>query len=138
MEWTGAEILKEVPAHEENPEEEEEGDYVAPIEGCTGIVMDNLNENMTVEDIKTILKKGRSGGTLKSWSIHPTGSLRSKIVEFPDADLIPFQPSGLGLFPLINTIMIDTNAYRKRIGTFSQPGQRKFKTNNLSNYRKQK
>ena len=32
--------------------------------------------------------------------------------------------------------MIDTNAYRQRIGTFSQPGQRKFKTNKLSNYRK--
>ena len=89
MEWTGAEVSKEASAHEDHTEEEVEENDVAPIEGCTGIVMDNLDENMTVEDIKTILKKGCSEETLKSCSIHPTGSLRSKIIEFPDADLIP-------------------------------------------------
>ena len=82
VEWTGAEVSKEASTHENHTEEEVEEDDVAPIEGCTGIVMDNLDENMTVEDIKTILKKGCSEETLNPCCIHPTGSLRSKIVEF--------------------------------------------------------
>ena len=66
-----------------------EVDYVPPIEGCTGLVLDNLEENMTNEDIKTILEKACSNETLQSFTIHPTGSLRSKILKDIDPNIIP-------------------------------------------------
>ena len=64
-------------------------DDVPPIDGCVGLVLDNLEENMKDEDIKTFLKNACSNETLEMCSIHPTGSLRSKIVKIPDINLIP-------------------------------------------------
>ena len=61
----------------------------APIDGCTGMVLDNLEEDTTLDDIKNILKKVCPDESLQSCTLHPTGSLRSKIIQNIDASIIP-------------------------------------------------
>ena len=61
----------------------------APIPGCTGIVLDNLEEDMTFDDIKAILKKVCPGENFETCTLQPTGSLRSKIVQNLEVNLIP-------------------------------------------------
>ena len=61
----------------------------SPIEDCTGIVLDNLEENMPAEEIKTLLKTVCSDDSLESCTIHPTGSLKSKIIKDIETSLIP-------------------------------------------------
>ena len=62
---------------------------LAPIEGCTGIVFDNLEEDTTLDDIKDILKKVCPDDKLESCTLHPTGSLRSKIIQDIEPSLLP-------------------------------------------------
>ena len=89
-EWNGGEATADNDDHQEGmATETSEVDDVPAIEGCTGLVLDNLEENMTNEDIKTILKRACSEETLQSFTIHPTGSLRSKILKDIDPNIIP-------------------------------------------------
>ena len=88
-EWTGGEVSAGNPSNEEESNEPVVQDEAEPIEGCVGLVIDNLEEDATNEDIKTILKKACSEDILNTCSIHPSGSLRSKIVKFPNTDIIP-------------------------------------------------
>ena len=92
IEWNGeesADVIEDLTPVDGLHIETEEADDIPPIDGCTGLVIDNLEENMTIEDIKTLLKKACSDETLKSCTLHPTGSLRSKIVQNLDTSLIP-------------------------------------------------
>ena len=89
-EWTGGNISMDAQgSQEESSKEEDQVDDVSPILGCVGLVLDNLEENMKDEDIKSLLKNACSTETLEKCSIHPTGSLRSKIVKISDINLIP-------------------------------------------------
>ena len=88
-EWTGGEVSAGNPSNEEESNEPVVQDEAEPIEGCVGLVIDNLEEDATNEDVKTILKKACSEDILNTCSIHPSGSLRSKIVKFPNTDIIP-------------------------------------------------
>ena len=53
-----------------------------------GITLDNLKENCTEEDVKTILSKVCNEEQLKMLSIHPMGSTKSKLVKCDDPKLI--------------------------------------------------
>ena len=87
-EWKGGETVVE---NSENGEKEETvaAEEVTPIEGCDGLVFDNLEETTTLEDIKTILKGVCTDESMISCTLHPTGSLRSKILKNLDTSLIP-------------------------------------------------
>ena len=54
-EWKGAETVVENSENGEN-EETVSAEEVTPIDGCDGLVFDNLEETTILEDIKTILK----------------------------------------------------------------------------------
>ena len=90
IEWTGEEttavVTDENPLDDRNVELDTE---VPPVDGCTGLVLDNLEEDTTIEDIKVLLEKVCKYETLQLCTLHPTGSLRSKIVKDLDTNLIP-------------------------------------------------
>ena len=81
VEWNGGE-LEVKPDEIENNEIVEE--YEANITNCDGIVISNLDENATIEDIKAIMKDAIPADDLGKISVHPTGSTRSKIVKDVD------------------------------------------------------
>jgi hypothetical protein len=55
-EWTGGEMSVDAQVSQEASNVEDPVDDVPPIDGCVGLVLDNLEENMKDEDIKTFLK----------------------------------------------------------------------------------
>ena len=59
------------------------------IEGCDGIVIENLEENTKNEDLIALIRNSCPEETLNSLTIHPTGSLRSKLIKDLDPKLIP-------------------------------------------------
>ena len=90
-EWLGEEKATDptVNVVQDNKDNTMDDVDAASITGCTGIVLDNLEEDMTFDDIKAILKKVCPGEDLESCTLQPTGSLRSKIVENLEVNLIP-------------------------------------------------
>ena len=103
-EWNGGQP-EEVENAEENEDltdpDEERG---VDISNCDGFVLSNLEEDTTVDDIKTIMKGSVPDEALEAITVHPTGSTRSKIVK--DVD-----PS------LVNTITrnVDKKSYKGRL-----------------------
>ena len=86
-EWTGGDVSTDIAETDDHLEGGKE--QLPPIEGCTGLILENLEENMNLEDVKSILKKACSNEVLESCTLHPTGSLKSKIVKDIDTSLIP-------------------------------------------------
>ena len=85
--WSGEEINvvadpSAVEADAENTEQNYDDTKV------DGITLDNLKENCTEEDVKTILSKVCNEEQLKMLSIHPMGSTKSKLVKWDDPKLI--------------------------------------------------
>lgn len=90
--WNGGETTVEPSETNEAIDEKKESaevDEVQPIEGCDGLVFDNLEENATLEEIKTILMNVCTEEDLVSCTLHPTGSLRSKILKDLNPSLAP-------------------------------------------------
>ena len=89
-EWSGEGIENdpEIEAVREDGEDTMDDPELPPIEGCTGIVLDNLEEDMSLDDIKAILQKVCPEDSLELCTLQPTGSLRSKIIENLETNLI--------------------------------------------------
>ena len=88
-EWNGGECVVDTGNPSNENEEPAVAEEATPIEGCDGLVLDNLEENTTLEDIKSILKNVCSEENLISCTLDPAGSLRSKILKDLDTSLIP-------------------------------------------------
>ena len=56
-------------------------DNEADVTNCDGMVLSNLDENCTVEDIKKILKESLNEADLETIPVHPAGSTRSKLIK---------------------------------------------------------
>ena len=59
----------------------EKKDNEADVTNCDGMVLSNLDENCTVEDIKKILKESLNEADLETIPVHPAGSTRSKLIK---------------------------------------------------------
>ena len=84
-EWSGGEVeinVAEVVVDE--PEEENTAD----VTNCDGFVISNLEEDATLEDIKAIMKEVVPEDALERITVHPTGSIRSKIIKDVDIALV--------------------------------------------------
>ena len=81
-EWKGVE-KKEIAAEEGNEDEDrkDELEHIADVSNCDGMVLSNLEEDCTIEDVKKILKGALNEADLETISIHPTGSTRSKLIK---------------------------------------------------------
>ena len=55
-EWNGGECVVDNGNPSNENEEPAVTEEATPIEGCDGLVLDNLEENTTLEDIKSILR----------------------------------------------------------------------------------
>ena len=84
-EWSGGETeVEEIEAENIEIEEENETD----ISNCDGFVISNLDEDTTIDDIKSIIKDSVPKEDLESITVHPTGSTRSKIIKDVNISLI--------------------------------------------------
>ena len=92
VEWIGEEDKKEEKTDEKADEIVVDDDGVdeneADITNCDGIVISNLEEDATLEDIKLILEKTVPDDDIAKITFHPTGSTRSKIVKNIDISLV--------------------------------------------------
>ena len=87
IEWSGGEVDVEITEQNIDDEgciEEEAID----ITNCDGVVISNLDEDVVIEDIKTIIKTAVPNDVLDKITVHPTGSTRSKIVKDFDVTLV--------------------------------------------------
>ena len=80
--WNGGEITET--ANEEKDEALEEDIEIH--DNCDGIVVSNLVENNTLDDIQEMLKGLVPDDALREVTVHPTGSTRSKIIKNVDKD----------------------------------------------------
>ena len=84
-EWSGGEDeIKEAVIEDDEIEE----DNVPDITNCDGFVISNLEEDATIDDIKTIIKEAVPEDVIGKITIHPTGSMRSKIIKDVDIALV--------------------------------------------------
>ena len=83
---------------------EVEDNGAANVTNCDGFVISNLDEETTVEDIKTILKGTATEEAIAGLTVHPTGSTRSKIIKDIDPALVN-----------IITKKIDSKSYKGRL-----------------------
>ena len=86
--WNGGQ-----PEKAENEEENEDltdpdDERSVDISNCDGFVLSNLEEDTTIEDIKTIMKGSVPDEVLEVITVHPTGSTRSKIIKDVDPSLV--------------------------------------------------
>ena len=80
--WNGGEITET-----ENEEKDEALEEDIEIhDNCDGIVVSNLVENNTLDDIQEMLKGLVPDDALREVTVHPTGSTRSKIIKNVDKD----------------------------------------------------
>ena len=79
IEWNGGEIeiVGEIDDEKVNNDEE----IPLNITNCDGFILSNLEENATVDEIKTIIKGAAPEDVIENISMHPTGSTRSKIIK---------------------------------------------------------
>ena len=79
IEWNGGEIeiVEETDDEKGNSDEE----IHMNITNCDGFILSNLEENATMEEIKTIIKGAAPEDIIQNISMHPTGSTRSKIIK---------------------------------------------------------
>ena len=105
VEWNGGEATPvEDPIVENNDHNEIEDNGSADITNCDGFVISNLDEDSTIDDIKSILKNAATDEAIAEMTVHPTGSTRSKIIK-------NFDPA------LVNMITkkIDSKSYKGRM-----------------------
>ena len=72
----------------EDMEESEEETTATNVTNCDGFVISNLDEDITIEEIKLILKGAAKDEDIDGISVHPTGSTRSKIIKDIDPTLV--------------------------------------------------
>jgi hypothetical protein len=68
--------------------DEPEEENTADVTNCDGFVISNLEEDATLEDIKEIMKELVPEDALERITVHPTGSIRSKIIKDVDIALV--------------------------------------------------
>ena len=72
----------------EDVEESEEETTATNVTNCDGLVISNLDEGITIDEIKLILKGAAKDEDIDGISVHPTGSVRSKIIKDIDPTLV--------------------------------------------------
>ena len=72
----------------EDMEEIDEETTATNVTNCDGFVISNLDEDITIEEIKLILKGAAKDEDIDGISVHPTGSTRSKIIKDIDPTLV--------------------------------------------------
>ena len=87
VEWSGGEIvsLEEVPAAEDS---ENLQNVEAEFPSCDGLIIDNVPEDITDEDITRILESAVLNSA-EGVTIQPTGSLKSKLIKNVNFSNIP-------------------------------------------------
>ena len=77
--WNGGELADTAVVEAETEENEEED--VEIHDNCDGVVLTNIKENSTKEDIQELLKGIIDDDALDKISVHPTGSFTRKVVK---------------------------------------------------------
>ena len=82
-EWVGGEIdeLNVENKKDEETQERDELEETADASNVDGMVLSNLDEDCTVQDIKNILKGSMNEADLEKITVHPAGSTRSKLIK---------------------------------------------------------
>ena len=76
--WNGGEPAETAVIEIEEDDEEEDMEIH---DNCDGVVLTNLNENSTKEDIQELMKGLIDDDALDKISVHPTGSVTRKVVK---------------------------------------------------------
>ena len=103
-EWNSEELVNVKEVIENDEEGNNSAENPADVTNCDGFVISNLDEETTIDDIKTMLKGAATDDAISGITVHPTGSLRSKIVKDIDPALVT-----------AITKTIDSKSYRGRL-----------------------
>ena len=87
-EWSGGEVDSKEEDENEKDDENVDAEGGANISNCDGVIISNLEEDTTTEDIKFIMKGTLPKESMEKITVHPTDSTRSKLIKDMDLTLV--------------------------------------------------